>query len=258
MSTYTNSNTPFPTLADKLKKLVNQYNKIDFILNDPIRIPRHYREKCDIEISAFVTAWLCWGTRKQIVAKAEWIDFNIFQRKPYDYIQSRRWETMKTDFHCLYRTYKFCDFALLCECLYRVYETFKDLESAVLVRYQNGDSLTCTLAALFPNVKGIPRSSSKSACKRLWMLLRWLIRQDGIVDIGIWKSISPSELLIPLDTHVFHVARELGITCRKCADKQTANEITEYFRKIYPEDPAIGDFALFGLGLEEKTLLKPL
>jgi uncharacterized protein (TIGR02757 family) len=81
------------------------------------------------------------------------------------------------------------------------------------------------------------------------MFLRWMVRNDGIVDMGIWKRISPSQLIIPLDTHVHKLAIAMGITKRISPDMVTAKEITEYFKSIFPTDPALGDFALFGAGV---------
>ena len=78
-----------------------------------------------------------------------------------------------------------------------------------------------------------------------------MVRRDGIVDLGIWRRLSPADLVIPLDTHVYHTALSMGITSRRTADIKTAREITDYFRRIFPSDPALGDFALFGYGEEQ-------
>ena len=90
------------------------------------------------------------------------------------------------------------------------------------------------------------KSDVKATNKKIHMLRRWMVRNDGIVDLGIWKNISPSELVIPLDVHVFNSAKKLGITTRRSPDYKAAIEITEYLRKVFPDDPIIGDFALFG------------
>ena len=105
------------------------------------------------------------------------------------------------------------------------------------------------LIHMFDNINGFPKNK-KSACKRLCLLLRWMVRDDGIVDMGLWK-LDKSKLIIPLDTHVHKTALKYGITKRKQADMKTAIEITNYFKENFPDDPAIGDFALYGLGLKE-------
>ena len=82
------------------------------------------------------------------------------------------------------------------------------------------------------------------------MFLRWMVRADGIVDLGIWRAtISPGQLLIPLDTHVRRVASRLGLTSRKSASLATAREITDALAALFPGDPCLGDFALFGYGI---------
>lgn len=106
------------------------------------------------------------------------------------------------------------------------------------------------LIDMFDNIKGFPKDK-KSACKRLNMLLRWMARQDSPVDLGLW-DIDPSKLIIPVDTHVHRMALDLGLTKRRQADMKTALEITDAMREIWPEDPAKGDFALFGYGINHK------
>ena len=83
------------------------------------------------------------------------------------------------------------------------------------------------------------------------MLLRWMARKNSPVDLGLW-DIDPAKLIIPVDTHVHRIALELGLTKRKQADMKTALEITEAMREIWLDDPAKGDFALFGYGINNK------
>ena len=85
------------------------------------------------------------------------------------------------------------------------------------------------------------------------MALRWLVRRDGIVDMGVWESLTPAQLYIPLDVHVGNTARELGLVTRRANDRRTAVELTETLRALRPDDPAFYDYALFGLGIESKS-----
>jgi len=85
-----------------------------------------------------------------------------------------------------------------------------------------------------------------SACKRLHMALRWLVRNDGIVDLGIWKRLNSKDLMIPLDVHVARVSRDLGLIERKSNDRQTVEMLTAKLREFDPDDPVKYDFALFG------------
>ena len=94
------------------------------------------------------------------------------------------------------------------------------------------------------------KEDPKAANKKIWMMRRWMIRDDGRVDLGLWKNSDKRDLVIPLDVHVHRVALETGLTKRRQADLKTAVEITEGLKKIFPGDPCLGDFALFAYGAE--------
>ncbi|MNE64251.1 hypothetical protein D3C80_1596560 [compost metagenome] len=102
-------------------------------------------------------------------------------------------------------------------------------------------------------IKHVSSPMQKSTCKRLNMFLRWMVRKDNKgVDFGIWNSIKPADLICPCDVHVDRVARRLGMIERKQTDWKTAVELTVKLRELDPLDPVKYDFALFGLGVEEK------
>ena len=238
------------SLQKRLAALAVRYNTPSFIASDPVQFPRRYKEKRDIEISAFVTAWISWGNRKQIIKTAEKIDKEIFGGQPFKYLMSCEWRRYQGDGRCFYRTVRNGDFFLLMERLHAIYGRHADLEAAVAEeRGRGGTDPAQALSVLFRGIGGIADASLGSPCKRLWFFLRWMVRRDGIVDLGVWRTIDPRELLIPLDTHVHHEALQMGITARRTADIRTAREITDYFRAIFPDDPALGDFALFGYGV---------
>lgn len=109
------------------------------------------------------------------------------------------------------------------------------------------------LQQLFVDLNGIPVLHGTSACKRLAMFLRWMVRTDGIVDLGIWKTaVHPRQLIIPLDTHVHQISLRLGLTAQKTATLRTAREITDALAKVFPDDPCLGDFALFGYDINQE------
>lgn len=234
-----------------LKTLATNYNTKSFIAEDPIRFPNSYTQKQDIEISAFVSSWIAYGNRKQILITLEKIHKD-FGTSPYKYILERKFDKYKSDKNNLYRFYTKADFYQLCDTLHSIYSEHQDIETKLLSIQSNYDTaleLLQNIISLFPNQKGIP-CDTKSACKRLCLMLRWLIRKDGIVDLGIWNLIPQNKLLIPLDTHVFRLAKQLGFTKRKQADMKTVLEITQAMKTIFPNDVALGDFALFGYGVE--------
>jgi len=98
--------------------------------------------------------------------------------------------------------------------------------------------------------KHVSTPERKSSCKRLNMFLRWMVRSDSSqVDFGMWSKISPSELMIPLDVHVYRVSLSLGLLSRRYADWRAVEELTETLRLLDPEDPVRYDYALFSLGV---------
>lgn len=246
------------TLNENLKRWAEQYETADFINADPVQIPHRYDSRVNIEISAFVTAWIAWGNRKQIIKKADFIDREIFKGEPYHYIVGNtvergnrpEWEQYKGSTDCLYRTFTFGDFHDLCARLYDVYTSAENMEAAIKKAHEtNGETALATLQSLFGSVNGIPDFETQSACKRLCLFLRWMCRKGSPVDFGLWDVCDPRNLIIPLDTHVHKQAIRLGLTKRRTPDLCTAIEITDRFAEIFPDDPTKGDFALFGYGV---------
>lgn len=242
------------TLNDNLKRWAEQYETAEFIQSDPVQIPHRYDNRVNIEISAFVTAWIAWGSRKQIIQKADFIDREIFKGAPYHYIvgtdtqgTAPEWKQYKGSKENFYRTFTYADFHDLCARLFDVYSKFENMEKAL--QAQPGGRPLEQLQRLFGDVKGVPDMETKSGCKRLCMFLRWMCRHGSPVDFGLWTICDPRNLIIPLDTHVHKQALRLGLVKRRMPDLQTAIEITDRFAEIFPDDPTKGDFALFGYGV---------
>ena len=130
------------------------------------------------------------------------------------------------------------------------YDGYVGIEAfrSVLMHANNGETTRHISNPI--SEKGRPAS----ACKRLNMMLRWLCRNDGIVDLGIWRNISPKMLMIPLDVHVARISRELGLLQRKQNDRKSVEQLTAQLRELSPDDPVKYDFALFGIGVEEKNV----
>lgn len=242
------------TLNDNLKRWAEQYETAEFIQSDPVQIPHRYDSRVNIEISAFVTAWIAWGSRKQIIQKADFIDREIFKGAPYHYIvgtdtqgAAPEWKQYKGSKENFYRTFTYADFHDLCARLFDVYSKFENMEKAL--QAQPGGRPLEQLQRLFGDVKGVPDMETKSGCKRLCMFLRWMCRHGSPVDFGLWTICDPRNLIIPLDTHVHKQALRLGLVKRRTPDLQTAIEITDRFAEIFPDDPTKGNFALFGYGV---------
>lgn len=245
-------------IATTIKNASKAYNHKGFIGLDPVQFPHRYTEKRDVEISAFLTSLISFGQRSQIIKAAQYID-QMFNGRPYEFIRFRKWEQEEIpESVTLYRTIKLSDLYEVCSVFSDIYSVYGSLEDLVVENAKKLElSIVEALELPFHGINGVPDPAKGSACKRLNLFLRWLVRRDGIVDLGLWDKISPADLTIPLDTHVVSIARELGILTRKTPDMKAAKEITTYLSKIFPEDPTLGDFALFGLGADPKgELLK--
>lgn len=244
--------------------LVDRYNCKDFIQNDPMQIPLAFSKLQDQEIAAFFTATLAWGLRKTIINKSREL-MERMGNSPHDFILNHSANDLKDLESFKHRTFNATDLLYFVDFLHRHYQDYDSLEDAFLIGMKGDtpdlkDGLIGFHNYFFasPNApsrtrKHVATPERKSACKRLNMMTRWLVRSDDRdVDLGIWKRIKPSQLYIPLDVHVDRIARRWGILTRKQTDWQAVEEVTDFCRKLDPEDPGKYDFALFGLGLEEK------
>ena len=235
-----------------LNKLAEQYHNKDFIKSDPVQFPHLYSKKTDVEISAFISSWIAYGSRVQIIKTLNKIH-QEFLESPTNYIKEKKYQHYQNQEQCLYRFYQEKDFFQLCESLHTIYfeENFPSLEDKVqslIFDKPNALNVLEALTKIFPNQKGIPQNT-KSACKRLCLFLRWMVRKNSEVDFGIWNILQEKDLIIPLDTHVFRISKQLGLTNRKQADMLSAIQITEGLKAYFPDDPLLGDYALFGYGV---------
>ena len=233
-------------VKEQLREWAEKYNTTDFIDNDPVQFPHRKRNnrKEDIEISGFITAYLSFGNRKQIIKTCNLLD-KTMGNSPYEYVISKRW---KSDFQerntdSFYRMISYQQMNYIFDKLYHIYNTYPSMEDCLLAQDKG------TPFERMCKVFGI---SDKSPQKKINMFLRWMIRNDGIVDLGIWKKFSPSELIIPLDTHVCRMAHILGLTQSKSYTLSNTKTITNKLKEVFDNDPCKGDFALFGYGVENK------
>lgn len=261
-------------MKDEIHKLldqkVKQYNHIEFIGKDPICIPHLFTKQQDIEIAGFFAAIFAWGNRTTIINKSN----ELLQRMdnaPYDFCIGHQDKDLKKLLGFAHRTFNDTDLLYCIEFFKQHYSKNESLENAFFnnatLNKKNIDRQNIIEQALihFQNYffsleeaptrtkKHIASPLSGSTCKRLNMFLRWMVRKDNQgVDFGLWKSVSPAALIMPIDVHVARVSRGLGILIRTQTDWQTAIELTNYCRTLDPKDPIKYDFALFSLGVIEK------
>lgn len=245
------------TLKKQLQEWAKEYNQPKYFQEDPCQFPHRFKKEQDIEISGFLASWISYGKREQIVAKCE-IMHQLIGNNPFEFIKCgpdsfteiKERAEQKGSRNTFYRFYTYHDlYQLLCR-LHEIYKKYDSLEDAVIDT--NEVNIVHKLSLLFEGIKGIPTIKGNSAHKRIALFLRWMVRQDRIVDFGIWERVaSPKDLIIPLDTHVLKTSIKWGLTKRKDASWKTAREITKAMTEVFPEDPCLGDFALFGEGINE-------
>jgi uncharacterized protein (TIGR02757 family) len=251
-------------LADFLNRKAEEYNTEAFIEADPISIPHLFSRKQDIEIAGLFAAIFAWGNRKMIIGKCK----ELMQRmdnSPYEFCLHLNETGLKRLTGFKHRTFNDTDLLYFVEFLHHHYKKYESLETA-FSQWMTPSDITVENALngfhhYFFSLPDAPMRTQKhiaapfknSACKRLNMFLRWMVRRDNCgVDFGIWQQISPAQLVCPVDVHVARVARRFQLLTRLQTDWLAALELTENLRKFDKNDPAKYDFALFGLGVIEK------
>ena len=227
------------TTVELLRDWAETYNNPAYFREDPIAFPARFAEMKkrgtrslkDIETAAVFASHFAWGRRAMIVRDCTRL-FDHMDWKPYDYVMKGEWRSDDTSIH---RTVKWSEVAAICSRLKDIYERVDSLEG-----FSQGDVRTGVFGQ---------KPDPKAPGKKINMMRRWMVRDDGKVDLGVWKNTSPADLLIPLDVHVYDTATAIGLTTRKQKDIVTVREITGVFSEIFPGDPCKGDFALFGYGV---------
>jgi uncharacterized protein (TIGR02757 family) len=182
--------------------------------------------------------------------------FSLMDQSPFAFVMSGNYAKLKD--RCIHRTFFESDLRYFCRGFKNCYTQYGSLESL----FSSADNVWNGMALFRETMargnkgaysKHLADPASNSACKRLNLALRWLVRK-GPVDTGLWKKLSPASLYIPLDVHVGRTARSLGLidATRKSNDKKAVFALTEKLREFCPDDPVKYDFALFGMGIREK------
>lgn len=226
-------------LKDTLIGWAEEYNDPKYFQEDPIIFPKRFAQMhvageaslADVEIAALLSAHLAWGRRAMIVRDCNRM-FDEMRWKPYDYVMNGEYRDEAASLH---RTIKWSEFASICRRMKNIYSQKESIEGL-------------TDAQIRTEIFG-QKEDRKAPNKKINMMRRWMVRDDGKVDLGLWKNTDKKELILPLDVHVYSQATALGLTERKQKDIVTAQEITGAFREIFPDDPCLGDFALFGYGV---------
>ncbi len=249
-------------LEDTLWGAIEIFKKPSFINDDPIQIPHSFTNPRDIELSGFFTAIISWGQRKTIIKSAKQM-MEFMDYSPYDFIINSSIHEKRYLSNFKHRTFNGEDFIFLINRLQNLLVEYGTLENIFFLKISKSTNKLSIEQALVNfrklifsegetrTKKHIASPLKNSACKRLNMFLRWMIRNDQ-VDFGIWNAIPTSELLMPLDIHVINSTKRLEILPNLKSNWMGCQALTQVFKEIHPEDPVIFDFALFGLGVEKQ------
>lgn len=242
------------------------FNHPRFIEHDPIQIPHSFSSLQDKEIMGFWVAMLAWGQRKTILQNARTL-IDLMDGAPYEFVLQHQASDLKRFETFKHRTFQYSDTLYFIDFFQRHYQSNYSLETAFNCGLQPNDltvenSLNGFHDYFFQSEwapertkKHIASPQKNSACKRINMFLRWMVRKDNAgVDFGLWSTIKPAQLVCPLDVHSMRTAAHLGLMQEEKANWKTALALTETLRNLDPTDPVKYDFALYGMGIEDKTL----
>ncbi len=257
-----------PDISPEIRELLDiearRINTPQFVDADPVQFPRRFSRLQDIEIAALLAATIAWGNRKMICRNATRI-LSLADWQPYAYVMDGGYEDLDPQMN-LHRTFFARHLQYLMRGLREIYRRHASLDSfAAHHRIADSEAPSWQLTAAIAEVcreqnggedysRAIPSNLQQTALKRINMMLRWLVRDDGIVDMGVWKSVPKSKLFIPLDVHVGNTARALGLLTRRSNDRRAVLELTAQLRRLRPDDPVWYDYALFGIGVAAKSL----
>ena len=251
---------PHHQLSTQLNAYFELYNHTDFIIKDPISIPRQFTLKQDIEIAGFIAAILAWGNRTAILNSCNKL-MTLMDHAPFDFVMNHTAQDLKKLECFVYRTFNTTALYYFIAFFQHHYSNYDSLESAFtrvddLENFNMYDALIAFKNYFFSleyapdrTKKHIASPIKNSTCKRINMFLRWMVRKDSAIDFGIWDQIQPKDLIMPIDVHVSRVARKLGLLEREKDDWKAAVELTHHLKQFDALDPVKYDIALFGAGV---------
>jgi len=225
-------------MKERLIALAEKYETADFIKDDPSQFMHRYSTSQEQERAAFIAAALSYGSRKQFIPKIQYIlDGGIIPDND----------------DCFYRLHTNRMVHRFLEVTDRIYAEYGSILGMMKANdVHTGIDAVKLITGYFAD-KGasdlIPKNT-QSACKRVCMFLRWMVRDNSPVDLGLWSNqIDKSTLIMPMDTHVLQEAEKLGLIKSRSGSMSTAIKLTNKIKEIFPSDPLKADFALFGLGV---------
>lgn len=253
----------YELMRETLDREARRINSPDFIGSDPVQFPRRFTRQEDIEIVSLLASTIAWGNRTMICRDCERM-LALMEHRPFDYMMDEGYEELDPAMN-LHRTFfarNLQHYLRGLRAIYRRHGTLEAFAASEHIAQSETPSwqlvaamsreLAAANGAAACDSRCLPGNLDNTALKRINMALRWLVRDDGIVDLGIWHVLTPAQLYIPLDVHVGNVSRQLGLLARRANDRKAVLELTGHLRQMRPDDPVLYDYALFGLGIEER------
>lgn len=253
-----------------LEKVYRRYHRTEYLGSDPLAVVHQLRTAEDREIGALYAALLAYGNVKQINASLRKL-FEAMDGQPAAFVHDFSYRSARErlgpfkhrftdaeDVLCLahlihQRTRSRPLQRWFADCVQSCDEDFAPAAGRFIGLLLSGDfgrhfdERRMLAKASFKHF--VPRPERGSACKRLYLFLRWMIRERDGIDLGLWESIEPDKLLIPVDTHILRISNKLGFTSKQTASLAAAREITSVLRRVDPADPVRFDFSLCRLGI---------
>lgn len=249
-------------LRSRLEHLVATADRESHRAADPVSFAHRFAAPDDREVVALLAALLAFGNVKSVRRSIARV-LDTLGPHPADAIARARRSTLKRRLDgFVHRVWRGEHVAAMLHHAGRLRRREGSLGAAFATRMHSRGELRGGLAEFADALRGpdadrglrhlVPDPRAGSACKRLLLYLRWMVRPADGVDLGLWKDVSPAELIIPVDTHIHRIAQNLGLTSQATASWKTAEEITAHLRRLDPEDPVKYDFALCHLGVSRQ------
>jgi len=251
----------YDDIKNLLEEKYHKYNNSDFIQTDPIQIPHKFSQPENIEISAFLASTIAWGQRKSIINNSNKM-MELMENNPIEYLKNVSDKEIEKIKGITHRTFNSEDFKYFVKSLQNIYLNCGGLQQVFEDGYNQYNTVKDAIIYFrkiffklpYPEKTGrhIANVEKNSAAKRINMFLMWMVRRDNYgVHFGIWRSIPPSSLMLPIDVHTGNTARALGLLTRTQTDWKAVEEVTESLREFDKNDPIKYDFSLFGIDLNK-------
>lgn len=237
----------------EIVKIANQTETKSFIQGNIIMFPHEYSDKKDVEISGLISTWLSYLETPDTIKIIAHILNDIMDNKPYEYIMSGNWNVYNDDYSKLYLFTTWHNFAMLCSKLQRIYYNEKDLECAVISKKKTRNKDIKHYYQCLCDILGgetmIPTATSTAMCSRMNLFLRWMVRTNSDVDLGIWQEIDKNNLFVTCNEKAITIAKKLGIIDKMICNYSNMIKITDYSRDIFYQDPSRFDFFIYGTNI---------